>query len=106
MTIALIDLDHFKSVNDKYGHAVGDYVLKEFARLAGSALRASDTLGRWGGEEFLLILPDAELDSAVATIHRIRSATAHMELPDSRAWFAREFQCRARDAYQSGAVTG
>ena len=82
VTIALIDLDHFKSINDKYGHAVGDYVLKEFARLASGALRASDTLGRWGGEEFLLILPDAELDCAVGTIHRIRSATAHMELPE------------------------
>ncbi|MGC2032303.1 MAG: GGDEF domain-containing protein [Steroidobacteraceae bacterium] len=83
VTIALIDLDHFKSVNDKYGHAVGDYVLKEFARLAGSAIRAYDTLGRWGGEEFLLILPDAGLDSAVATIHRIRSATAHIEPPEA-----------------------
>ena len=83
VTIALIDLDHFKSINDKYGHAVGDYVLKEFARLASGALRASDTLGRWGGEEFLLILPDVELDSAVLTIHRIRSVTAEMELPEA-----------------------
>jgi diguanylate cyclase (GGDEF)-like protein len=83
VTIALIDLDHFKSVNDKYGHAVGDYVLKEFARLASGALRGTDTLGRWGGEEFLLILPDAELDSAVGTIQRIRSATAHMKVPET-----------------------
>lgn len=83
VTIALIDLDHFKSVNDKYGHAVGDHVLKEFARLASGALRASDTLGRWGGEEFLLVLPDAELNCAVVTIHRIRSATSHMELPEA-----------------------
>ena len=81
VTIALIDLDHFKNINDKYGHAVGDYVLKEFARLASGALRASDTLGRWGGEEFLLVLPDAELDSAVLTIHRIRSVIAQMERP-------------------------
>jgi diguanylate cyclase (GGDEF)-like protein len=83
VTIALIDLDHFKSVNDKYGHAVGDYVLKEFARLASGALRGTDTLGRWGGEEFLLILPDAELESAIGTIQRIRSATAHMKLPET-----------------------
>ena len=86
VTIALIDLDHFKNINDTYGHAVeeegGDHVLQEFARLASGALRASDTLGRWGGEEFLLILPDTELDSAVLTIHRIRSVTAHMELPE------------------------
>ena len=83
VTIALIDLDHFKSINDHYGHAVGDHVLKEFARLTGSVLRASDTLGRWGGEEFLLILPDTELDCAVATIHHMRSATANMQLPDT-----------------------
>jgi diguanylate cyclase (GGDEF)-like protein len=82
VTIALIDLDHFKSINDNYGHMVGDHVLKEFARLSVGALRASDTLGRWGGEEFLLILPDTDLDSAVATIHRMRSATAAMQLPD------------------------
>ena len=83
VTIALIDLDHFKSINDKYGHALGDYVLKEFAKLASTALRGNDTLGRWGGEEFLLVLPDADVDSAVGTIHRIRSATSHMKLPEA-----------------------
>jgi diguanylate cyclase (GGDEF)-like protein len=82
VTIALIDLDHFKGINDNYGHRVGDYVLKEFARLSVSVLRASDTLGRWGGEEFLLILPDTDLDCAVATMHRMRSVTAAMQLPD------------------------
>lgn len=82
VTIALIDLDHFKSINDNYGHMVGDHVLREFAGLSVSVLRASDTLGRWGGEEFLLILPDTDLDCAVATIHRMRSATANMQLPD------------------------
>jgi diguanylate cyclase (GGDEF)-like protein len=81
VTLALIDLDHFKSINDSYGHAVGDEVLKEFARLSVGALRASDTLGRWGGEEFLLILPDTDLASAVATVLRMRSLTATMRLP-------------------------
>jgi diguanylate cyclase (GGDEF)-like protein len=83
VTIALIDLDHFKSINDHHGHAVGDHVLKEFARLTSSVLRASDTLGRWGGEEFLLVLPDTELDCAVTTVHRMRSATANIQLPDT-----------------------
>jgi len=82
VTIALIDLDHFKSINDHYGHAVGDHVLKEFARLSGSVLRETDTLGRWGGEEFLLILPDTDLDCAVTTIHRMRCAAATMHLPE------------------------
>lgn len=52
MTIALIDLDHFKSINDRCGHSAGDRVLLEFARLTREVLRATDTLGRWGGEGF------------------------------------------------------
>jgi len=78
VSMALIDLDHFKSINDRYGHAVGDHVLREFAQLARKLLRSTDTLGRWGGEEFLLILPDTTIDAAVATVHRMRAATAEM----------------------------
>ncbi len=83
VTIALIDLDHFKSINDRCGHAVGDRVLKEFARLTREVLRASDTLGRWGGEEFLLILPNTEIDSAVAILNRMRTAIADIQLPET-----------------------
>jgi len=83
VTIALLDLDHFKSINDRCGHAVGDHVLEEFARLARQELRSSDTLGRWGGEEFLLVLPDTPLGTAIAVIQRMRSATADIELPIS-----------------------
>jgi diguanylate cyclase (GGDEF)-like protein len=83
VSIALIDLDHFKSINDRYGHAVGDHVLREFARLAREMLRSTDTLGRWGGEEFLLILPDTTIDAAVATMHRMRTATAEMPQVDA-----------------------
>ncbi len=59
LTIAIIDMDHFKFINDRCGHATGDYVLKEFARMGRESLRAGDVLGRWGGEEFLLVMPDA-----------------------------------------------
>ena len=59
LTVAIIDMDHFKFINDRCGHATGDYVLREFARLGRESIRASDVLGRWGGEEFLLIMPDA-----------------------------------------------
>lgn len=83
VTIALIDLDHFKSINDRCGHAAGDRVLKEFASITREMLRATDTLGRWGGEEFLLILPDTEVDRAVALIHRMRKATAQISLPET-----------------------
>jgi diguanylate cyclase (GGDEF)-like protein len=82
LTLALIDLDHFKKINDRCGHAVGDHVLKEFARLSRGVLRAADTLGRWGGEEFLLVLPDTQIESAVAIMQRLQSAFADVRLPE------------------------
>ncbi|MBC7699913.1 diguanylate cyclase [Aquabacterium sp.] len=69
--LALIDLDHFKRVNDLHGHATGDQVLKEFAVAALQALRQTDVLARWGGEEFLLLLPNEQADSAQAALTRI-----------------------------------
>ena len=72
LTIAIIDLDHFKTINDRCGHAAGDFALREFARVSRGSLRAGDILGRWGGEEFLLILPDTTLDAALASVERLR----------------------------------
>ncbi len=72
LTVALLDFDHFKEINDQCGHAAGDHVLREFARLARGALRATDVLGRWGGEEFLLVLPDTTVGSALSSIERLR----------------------------------
>jgi len=56
--VLLLDLDHFKAVNDNFGHTAGDVVLEHVARAISSGLRAGDTVGRWGGEEFLAILPE------------------------------------------------
>ncbi len=81
LTIALLDFDHFKQINDRYGHACGDFVLREFARLSRTALRADDTLGRWGGEEFLLILPHCKLDDAYRGVERLRKLVVGMRLP-------------------------
>jgi diguanylate cyclase (GGDEF)-like protein len=81
LTMALIDFDHFKEVNDRCGHATGDFVLREFARLTRPALRAGDTLGRWGGEEFLLLLPDCTLDSAFEIVERLRAVAVEIKLP-------------------------
>lgn len=80
-TVALLDFDYFKTINDQCGHAAGDHVLREFARLSRGALRASDILGRWGGEEFLLVLPDATLDSALATVERLRLLALGIQIP-------------------------
>ena len=83
LTVALIDFDHFKDINDRCGHAAGDHVLKEFARLARGALRATDVLGRWGGEEFLLVLPDTTLDTALSSIERLRLLALGICIPAS-----------------------
>ena len=72
LCVCMLDLDHFKAVNDTYGHQAGDIVLAHFARLAGFGLRAADVFGRYGGEEFLLVLPDTGAEGAVAAAERIR----------------------------------
>lgn len=73
LCLALIDLDHFKCVNDEIGHLGGDEVLRQFARVAQANVRRNDVLGRYGGEEFLLILPDTELLTALNIAERIRA---------------------------------
>jgi diguanylate cyclase (GGDEF)-like protein len=74
--VILFDIDHFKQVNDTLGHHNGDLVLCEFARRLSDELRAGDVAGRWGGEEFLMILPHTGLGGAVQVADRIRSAFA------------------------------
>ncbi len=72
LTVAMIDIDHFKAINDTYGHPVGDQVIRALAWLLKGRLRASDLIGRYGGEEFLIALPGVSLEQAVAVIDRIR----------------------------------
>ncbi|MBW7903828.1 MAG: diguanylate cyclase [Rhodocyclaceae bacterium] len=72
LCVAMIDIDHFKSVNDTYGHPVGDQVIRNLAWLLKGRLRATDMIGRYGGEEFILALPDAPPDRVRAVIERIR----------------------------------
>lgn len=74
--VALIDVDHFKRFNDELGHAAGDVVLREVARRIKAACRASDSVGRWGGEEFLVLLPDTDLEEASILSERLREAVA------------------------------
>jgi diguanylate cyclase (GGDEF)-like protein len=81
LTVAILDLDHFKTINDRCGHASGDYVLREFARVSRGSLRAGDILGRWGGEEFLLVLPDTTLDAALASVERLRVLALAIQVP-------------------------
>jgi diguanylate cyclase (GGDEF)-like protein len=84
LTAALIDLDHFKLINDRCGHAGGDQVLRDFARIAREDLRDTDTLGRWGGEEFLLVMPDTTLDVALSVVERLRARALTIALPGAK----------------------
>ena len=72
LSVAMIDIDHFKRINDNYGHAVGDGVIKSVAHLLKQRFRKSDIIGRYGGEEFAVILPDCEIDMAREIIEDIR----------------------------------
>ena len=73
-TIGLGDIDFFKKINDQYGHDVGDYVLKEVAVVLKKNIRKVDSVARWGGEEFLIVLPDTTLNGAAKVIEKIRSS--------------------------------
>lgn len=72
LAVALFDLDHFKRINDDFGHEVGDNVLRAFARVLEKTARTTDVVGRWGGEEFLVILHEADLDAAAIFAERVR----------------------------------
>lgn len=72
LSIIFLDIDDFKSINDKYGHEKGDFVLKKVVDLMGQKLRKSDSLGRWGGEEFLIMLPETNGDEAALVAEKLR----------------------------------
>ena len=74
--VLLIDLDHFKSINDRFGHALGDRVLEIFAEAARQSMRSSDLLGRLGGEEFAAVLSDTSREKAMVVAERIRESFA------------------------------
>ena len=76
LAIVMLDIDHFKQVNDTHGHPAGDLVLQEFARRLKSTLRAGNIVGRWGGEEFLVIAPRTTPDEAMMLGERIRLSIA------------------------------
>jgi diguanylate cyclase (GGDEF)-like protein len=83
--LALIDLDHFKNINDQYGHAAGDMTLRAFADAARSSLRSDDSLARWGGEEFVLMQVDCTISSAGAALDRLRELVSGLSLPAGEA---------------------
>jgi diguanylate cyclase (GGDEF)-like protein/PAS domain S-box-containing protein len=84
LVLALIDIDHFKRINDTYGHAVGDDTLKTLAHAVGNRLRRSDLFARFGGEEFVLLLPETQLGDGLRLCERLRQMveTIKLQIPD------------------------
>jgi diguanylate cyclase (GGDEF)-like protein len=72
--LCMIDIDHFKTINDRHGHGVGDEVLRSLSLIIRDGLRDCDHVARWGGEEFLILLPNTGLDEAVLVVERIRQS--------------------------------
>ena len=79
LSVMMLDIDHFKKVNDTYGHLAGDFVLKEVAYLIKNSIRQSDVCGRFGGEEFLIVLPNTKLSGAMKLAKRIRETIEKAE---------------------------
>jgi diguanylate cyclase (GGDEF)-like protein len=75
LSVLLLDIDDFKKINDTYGHNFGDNVLKDFAKIIRMSIRATDYIGRWGGEEFIVLLPETDKKNAVAVAEKIRTLT-------------------------------
>jgi diguanylate cyclase (GGDEF)-like protein len=84
LSLLVLDIDHFKHINDRYGHAVGDLALQAFRRACEQVLRRTDIFGRIGGEEFAILMPETDLHTALAVSERLREAVAHIsvEAPD------------------------
>lgn len=86
-SVGLIDIDHFKNVNDTHGHPAGDRVIKNLSRLLKQRLRSADVIGRYGGEEFALVLPDTAMEAAVNVLNQIRESFVAIEQHAGKAVF-------------------
>jgi len=99
LAIALFDIDHFKRINDDFGHEVGDNVLRSFARVLEKSARTTDVVGRWGGEEFLAIVHEADLEAASVFAERVRVGVAEAnplaEILEDRPAAVRPVTCSA-----------
>ena len=87
LSLILFDIDHFKSINDTHGHQEGDSVLKAVAHVVQELVRRTDGLIRWGGEEFIVLLPETDLESALLTAERLRAAVANTPIKASHEEF-------------------
>lgn len=92
-SFAMLDIDHFKSVNDTHGHPVGDQVLRSLSLLLKQRLRTTDIIGRYGGEEFAIAMPETSVDNAVQVLDGVRESFAHIVQPSAAGSFQVTFSC-------------
>jgi diguanylate cyclase (GGDEF)-like protein len=102
LRVAILDIDHFKHVNDEFGHSVGDAVLKAFAQACDGKLRRTERLGRYGGEEFLLIMPASEAAHVAIVFRRLQEAVQNMQVPGLPVDRRLSFSMGAAEAWDSG----
>lgn len=93
LSYGMMDMDHFKNVNDTYGHLTGDRVIKSLSRLLKKRLRKTDIIGRYGGEEFALILPDTNMENAKSVLDEIRTGFAQVHHQSDKNEFTVTFSC-------------
>lgn len=105
MSMLLLDLDHFKAINDRYGHSTGDLVLKRVVEVCQDALREEDAIGRIGGEEFAVLLPETDREKAVEVGERVRQAVAASQVPAGDASPIRYTTSIGVSALQKGDTT-
>ncbi|MHC4861047.1 MAG: GGDEF domain-containing protein, partial [Planctomycetota bacterium] len=86
LSAVMVDIDHFKKFNDTYGHQAGDTILTEVAQLITAASRDIDIIGRYGGEEFLVILPETHVDQAIVYAERLRAGVEHFGKQSQKAF--------------------
>jgi len=102
MSVALIDLDHFKRINDTHGHAAGDAVLRRFADCARATVRVGDTMARWGGEEFLLVMPATSAADAMRAMERLREQLRQQRFDDIAAGLQLSFSAGVAECLGPG----
>lgn len=101
LAVAMIDIDHFKTVNDKYGHPMGDEVIRSLAWLLKQRLRKGDLVGRYGGEEFLVILPGSDAEQAFDVLDRIRRDFSLIRYTFEDTWFDTTFSAGVSQFFPS-----
>lgn len=100
LSFAMIDIDHFKQINDSYGHPVGDRVIKSLSRLLKQRLRSSDLVGRYGGEEFAVVMVDADMTTAMKVLDTIRNDFSQLRHISDEKEFTVTFSCGIADISQ------